>query len=110
MICLREGDELVLPGIASVHSHAFQRALRGRGQRLGAGSNFWSWRETMYRLAATIDPDSMGTIAEFAFAELASLGVTAVGEFHYLHHDVSGAPYGERTIMSQAVIDAARRV
>ena len=55
MIAKLEGDRIVLPGIASAHSHAFQRALRGRTQR--ARGSFFSWREQMYELAAKLDPD-----------------------------------------------------
>ena len=48
-------DGLVIPGLANAHSHAFQRALRGRTQS-GPG-DFWSWREAMYELASRLDPD-----------------------------------------------------
>ncbi|HMQ56523.1 MAG TPA: hypothetical protein PKD98_30870 [Anaerolineae bacterium] len=39
----RQGNRLIMPGLATAHSHAFQRALRGRTQRRAtqAGS-FWS--------------------------------------------------------------------
>ncbi|MFT5353162.1 MAG: formimidoylglutamate deiminase [Polyangiales bacterium] len=106
----RDGDGIVLPGIASVHSHAFQRALRGHGQALGNEASFWSWRRAMYELAGSVDPDAMGAIAEFAYAELAKNGVSAVGEFHYVQHAPDGGAYDDRTIMAKAVIDAARRV
>ncbi|MEM7332139.1 MAG: formimidoylglutamate deiminase [Chloroflexota bacterium] len=98
-----------MPGFATVHSHAFQRALRGLTQRRDtqAGS-FWSWRGLMYQLAEQIDPDQMFQIARFAYAELAMSGVTAVGEFHYVHHDKSGQPYANRTALSEAVIEAAK--
>jgi cytosine/adenosine deaminase-related metal-dependent hydrolase len=46
---------LVLPGLANAHSHAFHRALRSRTQT-GPGT-FWTWRDDMYRLAATLDPE-----------------------------------------------------
>lgn len=106
----KDGDTLVLPGIASVHSHAFQRALRGHGQALGKEASFWSWRRAMYELAGRVDPDAMGAIAEFAYAELAQNGVSAVGEFHYVQHAPDGGLYDDRTVMAKAVIDAARRV
>ncbi len=41
------------------------------------------------------------------FVELAMSGVTAVGEFHYLHHAPDGTPYADRLDMSEAVIRAA---
>ena len=77
-------DGLSLPGLANAHSHAFHRALRGRTQR-GSGS-FWTWREQMYRVAAALDPESYLALARATYAEMALAGVTAVGEFHYLHH------------------------
>ena len=107
----RQDNHLLIPGLATAHSHAFQRALRGRTQRreTGAGS-FWSWRGLMYALAEQLDPDDMFHIARFAFAELAMSGVTAVGEFHYVHHAPGGQPYADRTILAEAVIRAAREV
>lgn len=107
----REGNYIIIPGLATAHSHAFQRALRGRTQRPDTGADsFWSWRALMYALAEKLDPDDMFHIARFAFTELAMSGVTAVGEFHYVHHAPGGRPYAERTTMAEAVIRAARKV
>src|SRR5262249_47179111 len=105
----RAGRHLVMPGMAPGHSHAFQRALRGRTQRRSttAGS-FWTWRGLMFALAAQLDPEQLFNIARFAFVELAMSGVTAVGEFHYLHHDRGGRPYADRVALSEAVIQAAK--
>jgi formiminoglutamate deiminase len=91
---------LTLPGLANAHSHAFQRALRGR-THAGTGS-FWTWREQMYALAETITPDSYLPLARSAFAEMALAGITIVGEFHYLH--------GGGNAMGEAVIQAANEV
>ena len=97
-----------MPGLATAHSHAFQRALRGRTQRKATAANsFWSWRGLMYKLAETLTPDDIYAIARLAYAELAISGVTAVGEFHYLHHDNSGRPYANRTETAEACIRAA---
>jgi formiminoglutamate deiminase len=105
----RQGRHLVLPGLATVHSHAFQRALRGRTQRRGsAAATFWTWRGLMFALAERLDPQSLFDIARFAFVELAMSGVTAVGEFHYLHHDRGGRSYSDRLALAEAVIQAAR--
>lgn len=104
----RAGDALVLPGHASAHSHAFQRAIRGRSHTRRDGASFWSWRAQMYRVASELDPDDAYALARFAYAELAACGVTAVGEFHYVHHDPSGTPYADRTILADATIRAAR--
>lgn len=78
----------VLPGFVNAHSHAFQRGLRGRGERFDhPDSNFWSWRKAMYELVEEMDRDSMKQIASQAFREMRMAGMTSVGEFHYLHHD-----------------------
>ena len=53
---------VTLPGLANAHSHAFQRALRGRTQR--GGGSFWTWREDMYALAATMTPDRCFELAQ----------------------------------------------
>ena len=99
---------LTLPGMANAHSHAFHRGMRGRTQR-GTGS-FWSWREQMYSLAGRLDPDSYRQLATATFAEMALAGFTAVGEFHYLHHDQSGHRYTDPNAMGAALIDAAHTV
>jgi formimidoylglutamate deiminase len=78
----------LLPGFVNAHSHAFQRGLRGAVERFSPGSgSFWTWREAMYALAAALDREELGQICRRAFAEMRSAGITAVGEFHYLHHD-----------------------
>jgi formiminoglutamate deiminase len=38
---------------------------------------------------------------------MALAGITSVGEFHYVHHDVGGTPYADPNAMGQAVIDGA---
>jgi formiminoglutamate deiminase len=96
---------LTLPGLANAHSHAFQRALRGR-THAGEGS-FWTWREQMYRLAGSIDPDGYLRLARATFGEMALAGITVVGEFHYLHHGPGGVPYSDPNAMGHAVLQAA---
>ncbi|MFA9565272.1 MAG: formimidoylglutamate deiminase, partial [Acidimicrobiales bacterium] len=71
---------LTIPGLANAHSHAFHRSLRSRTQT-GSGS-FWTWRDLMYRAADRLDPDRYHRLARAVFAEMASAGVTVVGEFH----------------------------
>lgn len=105
----RTDNYLIMPGLATAHSHAFQRALRGRTQRRTAtAGSFWSWRGLMYQLAEQLDPDDIFQISRFAFVELAMSGVTAVGEFHYIHHQPDGTPYPKRTELAEAVIQAAK--
>ncbi|MFL6140035.1 MAG: formimidoylglutamate deiminase [Frankiaceae bacterium] len=96
---------LTLPGMANAHSHAFHRALRGR-THAGAG-DFWAWREVMYEVAARLDPDGYYRLARAAYAEMALAGITAVGEFHYLHHDRDGRPYADPNAMAGALVAAA---
>lgn len=98
---------LVLPALATAHSHAFQRAMRGDAQRPGP-DDFWSWRAAMYRAASSLDPESVHRISRVAFRELRAAGVRTVGEFHYVHHQPDGTPYDDRTVMSDAVIRAAK--
>jgi formiminoglutamate deiminase len=97
---------LTIPGLANAHSHAFQRALRGRTQA-GRG-DFWTWRQLMYELAEVIDPDLYFALARATFGEMALAGITAVGEFHYVHHGPGGARYDDPNAVGKAVIAAAR--
>ena len=98
-----------LPGIANLHSHAFQRAMAGLAERQTHSSDsFWTWRETMYRMAARFDPESLHAVASQLYVEMLEAGYTTVCEFHYLHHAPDGTPYATRTAMSDALIEAAR--
>ncbi len=104
----RERDVMALPALATAHSHAFQRAMRGLAQRESAGEDFWSWRGAMYRIAEGLTPESMERFARVAYRELRAAGVRTVGEFHYMHHAQDGSPYQDRLELSHAVIRAAR--
>jgi formimidoylglutamate deiminase len=73
-------DVLQLPGFVNAHSHAFQRALRGRVE----GGDFWAWRETMLELARGQTPEGVRREYAAVYAEMRAAGYTAVGEFHYL--------------------------
>ncbi|RZA29153.1 MAG: formimidoylglutamate deiminase, partial [Lysobacteraceae bacterium] len=98
-----------LPGIPNLHSHAFQRAMAGLAERqTHPQDSFWTWRETMYRFAARMDPDSTYAVASQLYAEMLEAGYTSVCEFHYLHHAADGRPYAEPAAMSRALIAAAR--
>jgi formiminoglutamate deiminase len=96
---------LTLPGFANAHSHAFHRGLRGR-THAGTGT-FFTWRERMYEVAGRLDPDSYHALARAAFAEMALAGITAVGEFHYLHHGLGGRRYADPNEMGQRLLAAA---
>jgi formiminoglutamate deiminase len=96
---------LTVPGLVNAHSHAFHRALRGWSEG-AAGGSFWTWREQMYAVARSLDPDAYEELATATFAEMVVSGITTVGEFHYLHHDPEGRPYGGDA-MAEAILAAA---
>jgi len=104
----------VLPGMPNLHSHAFQRAMAGLAERAritSAGKeddSFWTWREVMYGFVRRLAPGQVEAIAAQLYVEMLEAGYTAVGEFHYLHHDPEGAPYPDPAEMSRRVIAAAR--
>ena len=101
---------LTLPGLANCHSHAFHRALRGRTHgvdRRGERGSFWTWREQMYAVAADLTPDTYFELARTTYGEMRATGITAVGEFHYLHHQPGGTPYDDPNEMGRALLAAA---
>jgi formimidoylglutamate deiminase len=101
---------LVLPGMPNVHSHAFQRAFAGRTERAGPhGDSFWTWREAMYEMLETIEPDEFEEIAADAYAAMLRAGYTTVCEFHYVHNARGGTPYARRTELADRIVAAARR-
>ncbi|MDP1698055.1 MAG: formimidoylglutamate deiminase [Xanthomonadaceae bacterium] len=98
------------PGVPNLHSHAFQRAMAGMAERRGnSDDSFWTWRETMYQVAARFDPDTLRAVATQVYAEMLEAGYTHVCEFHYLHHDPAGRRYADPAAMSLAIIEAAER-
>lgn len=101
----------LLPGFVNVHSHAFQRLIRGKSEsRAVAGKDFWSWRGTMYHAAASLDPQQVYDVARMAFLEMALAGTTTVGEFHYLHTAPDGRPYDDPNLLGKQMIAAAQSV
>jgi formimidoylglutamate deiminase len=77
----------VLPGMANLHSHAFQRGMAGLTEvRSAPQDDFWSWRELMYRFVEHITPAQAQAIALQLYIEMLKHGYTAVAEFHYVHH------------------------
>ncbi|HKY23988.1 MAG TPA: amidohydrolase family protein, partial [Gaiella sp.] len=71
---------LTLPGFVNAHSHAFQRALRGRA----AGGDFWAWRDVMLDEASRQTAATVRELYARTYSEMRAAGYTAVGEFHYL--------------------------
>lgn len=96
---------LTLPGLANTHSHVFHRAIRGHSQ--SGVADFWRWRDLMYGVAERLTPDLMYELARATYAEMALSGITAVGEFHYVHHQPGGQTYADPNEMSRAVVRAA---
>ncbi len=77
----------VLPGMANLHSHAFQRAMAGLTEMRGPGDDdFWTWRELMYRFVERVTPGLAKAVATQVYLEMLAHGYTAVAEFHYVHH------------------------
>jgi formimidoylglutamate deiminase len=74
---------ITLPGFVNAHSHAFQRALRGRAE----GGDFWAWRDVMLREAERQTARRIRSSYVEVYREMLAAGYTAVGEFHYLGLD-----------------------
>ena len=109
---IRLKNRALLPGLVNAHSHAFQRVIRGRTERRSEHSSdsFWTWREQMYAAANRLTPEEIYAASRMAFLEMALSGITAVGEFHYIHHAPDGSRYADRNLIEREVIRAARDV
>ncbi|MBB1251313.1 formimidoylglutamate deiminase [Rhizobium sp. G21] len=105
------GDEIsdvLLPAMPNLHSHAFQRAMAGLAELRGPGAdNFWSWRSIMYKFALTMTPEDMEAVAAQLYMEMLEAGFGRVGEFHYVHHDRDGAPYGDIAELANRIMAAS---
>jgi formimidoylglutamate deiminase len=102
----------LLPGLVNAHSHAFQRTIRGRTERRSQNTtdSFWTWREQMYAAANRLQAEDIYAVSRMAFLEMALTGITAVGEFHYVHHAPDGSTYSDPNLLAREVIRAARDV
>src|SRR5215216_5782700 len=109
---VRLNNRALLPGMINAHSHAFQRVIRGRTEHRSQHTtdSFWTWREQMYAVANRLEPEDIYNASFMAFLEMASTGITAVGEFHYIHHSRDGSPYSDPNLLEREVIRAARDV
>ena len=104
-------EAIAVPGVANLHSHAFQRGMAGLAERAGSGpDSFWTWREVMYRFLDRLSPDDVEAIAAQLYVEMLEAGFTGVGEFHYLHHDTDGSPYADPAEMAERIVAAASAV
>jgi len=109
---IRLKNKAILPGLVNAHSHAFQRVIRGRTEYRSEAStdSFWTWRELMYQAANRLTPDDIYAASRMAFLEMALTGITAVGEFHYIHNAQDGKPYDDPNLLAKQVIRAANDV
>jgi len=100
----------VVPAMSNLHSHAFQRALAGRTGRTSAAhdDSFWTWRQAMYAFLERVDAETFEAIAAQAYVEMARSGYASVAEFHYVHHDPAGKPYGDPAELAWRIVTAAR--
>lgn len=106
------GDRLygaLIPGLPNSHSHAFQWAMAGLGEKSGkGGDSFWTWRQAMYGFVDAITPDDLQAIASALYMQMLKSGYTSVGEFHYLHHDANGQSFSNPAEMSQRIFESAK--
>ncbi|UOA32498.1 8-oxoguanine deaminase [Sulfitobacter sp. DSM 110093] len=100
--------DTLLPALANLHSHSFQRAMAGMTEaRMAGKDSFWTWRDLMYRFTAHLTPEHVEAIAAFVFLEMQEAGYASVGEFHYLHHQPDGTPYDDLGELSARIAAAA---
>lgn len=107
---LRLTRTALLPGFVNAHSHAFQRDLRGAVERIDPANpddDFWTWREEMYAQAGAMDPERIHDVARRCYRQMRASGATAVGEFHYVHHQPDGTWYDRPNALAEAVCEAA---
>lgn len=100
----------VIPAIANLHSHAFQRAMAGLAEVSGSSEDsFWTWRDAMYRLVGQLSPEDMQAVAAKLYSELLKGGFGHIVEFHYLHHQADGTFYDDPAEMSLRIFAAAKQ-
>lgn len=99
-----------IPGFQNAHSHAFQYAMAGLAEIHDSNNSddFWSWRDAMYKLALSVSPNQIKSIAKMLYAEMLRHGYTNVAEFHYVHHDQNGRTYENLSETGEQLIEAAK--
>lgn len=107
---------VLLPALANLHSHAFQRAMAGLAEQRGAGlkqkgsnsiDDFWTWRKVMYRFLEILSPEDIEVIATQVQMEMLESGYASSAEFHYLHHNHNGAHYDNIGELSERLFQAS---
>ena len=103
--------DLLLPAMANLHSHAFQRAMAGLSEARGPHKRdtFWTWRQIMYRFLDHLTPEDVEAIAALVQMEMLEAGYATNVEFHYLHHQPGGQPYDNPAEMADRIAAAAAR-
>ncbi len=104
-----------VPGLVNAHSHAFQYGMAGLAESVSLKMNqedddFWFWREKMYSVALKISPEALKSVAAYLYSQMLCSGYSHVVEFHYLHKNLDGKPYGTPTLLGEILIEAAREV
>eukprot|EP01059_Diplonema_ambulator_P015539 TRINITY_DN26694_c0_g1_i1.p1 TRINITY_DN26694_c0_g1~~TRINITY_DN26694_c0_g1_i1.p1 ORF type:complete len:454 (+),score=134.08 TRINITY_DN26694_c0_g1_i1:60-1364(+) len=101
----------LLPGFVNCHSHAFQIALRGKGEEYyGDKGSFWTWREAMYALVESMDDGQYYDTVRQCFQEMRDTGITSVGEFHYFHHTPGTRNFRRDDLTLAAAKDVGLRI
>ncbi len=111
-VTIEEVNGFCIPGFQNAHSHAFQYAMAGLAEihpTWSKADDFWSWRDTMYKIALSIVPEQLESIATVLYSEMLRHGYTSVAEFHYLHHNSSGNHYDNKSEMGERLLSAAKR-
>ncbi|MFT6408260.1 MAG: formimidoylglutamate deiminase [Arenicella sp.] len=100
---------ILLPALANLHSHAFQRAMAGLAEHRGANpiDDFWTWRKVMYRFLEILSPEDIEVIAAQVQMEMLESGYASSAEFHYLHHNHNGAHYDNIGELSERLFQAS---
>ncbi|MDH4413890.1 MAG: formimidoylglutamate deiminase [Rhizobium sp.] len=98
----------VVPALQNLHSHAFQRAMAGLAEQAGStDDNFWTWRDTMYRLVGQMSPDDVEAVTTKLYSELLKGGFGQVVEFHYFHHALAEVGTSNGFEMSSRILRSA---
>jgi len=100
--------DTLLPALANLHSHTFQRAMAGMTEFRALGKDsFWTWRTLMYEFLEHLTPDHIEAIAALVFMEMQEAGYASVGEFHYVHHQKDGVRYDNPAELTMRIMAAA---